>query len=328
MNIRFSAALTGAWLLCLAIAAPAIPTLPAPAQTPAAHQTTKTTHKAKTATAKTRRKVADAASMTSTSKVAKAGSTPTSATLAKKAPPAKEWWYHPHKDHTPSGAPEDVNITKYRVCYLGDISRKVVYLTIDEGSEFGYTVRILDTLKAAGVHVTFFVTRYYMKSAPELVKRMIAEGHTIGNHSATHPENLGSKTDQRIKDEILQTAQYYKGLTGQEMPALFRPPCGVCDDRTLTIITGLGWRPVFWSMAYQDYIPEKQKGAQYAADYVKRYYHPGAIIILHPFASNTEALGTIIKELKDAGYEFGSLLDMQGKPTPAAQGQATKVAQK
>lgn len=323
MNISFPAVLTGAWLLCLALTAPAIPTAPAPTQTPAVHRTAITTHKTKTTTVKARRKVAGAAATTSTSasRIAKTGSAQTSATLAKKAVPAKEWWYHPHKDHTPSGAPEDVNITKYHACYLGDTSRKVVYLTIDEGSEFGYTVRILDTLKAAGVHATFFVTRYYMKSAPELVKRMIAEGHTIGNHSATHPENLGAKTDQRIKDEILQTAQYYKGLTGQEMPMLFRPPCGVCDDRTLTITTELGWRPVFWSMAYQDYIPEKQKGAQYATDYVKRYYHPGAIIILHPFASNTAAMGTIIKELKDAGYEFGSLVEMQGKA-------ATKVAAK
>lgn len=307
MHKTLSAALSCALLIAVVIASPV-----APAAIPILHSPAQTAHTTKTA--KTR-------------VATKKASGQTSATLAKKAAPAAatEWWFHPRKDHTPSGAPDRIDLAKYHICYLGDTTRKVVYLTFDEGSEFGYTIKILDTLKEAGVHATFFVTRYYMKEKPELVKRMIAEGHTIGNHSTTHPENLGSKTDQRIKDEVLLAAQYYKGLTGQEMPTLFRPPCGACDEHTLGIIAGLGWRPVFWSMAYQDYDLNKQKGAKFAAEFVNKYYHPGAVILLHPFPSNAEALGTIIKELKAAGYEFGSLLDVKGAP---AKTETTKIAQK
>lgn len=224
-------------------------------------------------------------------------------------PQDKEWWYHPHRDHTPSGAPEDVDVKKNGVRFLGDTQRKVVYLTFDEGSEAGYTKKILDELKANGIHATFFVTRFYMKEAPDLLKRMLAEGHTIANHSATHPEHLVRKTDSQIQQEILLTAQYYKQLTGREMVPLFRPPCGACDERILRLAAGLGYRNVFWSMAYEDWTP-KQKSAKFAAQFVMKYYHPGAIILLHPFASNTEGLGSIIKELKGAGYQFGSLAEL------------------
>jgi peptidoglycan-N-acetylmuramic acid deacetylase len=223
----------------------------------------------------------------------------------------KEWWYHPHKDHSPSGAPEDIAFQKYHGYFLGDTKGKVVYLTFDEGSEAGFTKKILDTLKDNNIHATFFVTRFYMKEAPDLVKRMLAEGHTVGNHSATHPD-LSRRSDSQVKDEILLPAQYFKQLTGKDMPQLFRPPMGECDERILKLTDSLGWRSIFWSMAYVDYITNKQKGSKFAVNYVMKYHHPGAIILLHPFASNAQALGEIIKDLKAQGYQFGNLMDMKG----------------
>lgn len=223
-------------------------------------------------------------------------------------PADKEWWYRPHKDHTPSGAPNDVDFNKYNVRYLGDTSRKVVYLTFDAGYETGFLPSILDTLKANGVHASFFITRYYMKEAPQTVKRMLVEGHAIGNHTATHPAHLLKLPDARIQSEITDAAAYYKQLTGQEMMHLWRPPMGEYDDRMFKLAAGLGWKTVFWSMAYVDY--EKQRGNKYAEQYVEKYYHPGAIILLHPFQSNAVALGGIIKELKAAGYEFGRISDL------------------
>lgn len=231
--------------------------------------------------------------------------------------PVKEWWFRPHKDHTPSGGPTDIPWRRHRISFLGDASRKVVYLTFDAGYDTGHLGHILDALKAEKVQANFFVTRYFMKESPAMLRRMVAEGHTIGNHTATHPTGLSAKGEQRIKDEILWTAEYYKKLTGREMPLLFRPPSGECDDRILNVADQLGWRTVFWSMAYADWLP-KQKGAQFAVDHVAKYSHPGAIILLHPFASNSEALGTIIGKLKREGYAFGSLAELKDEPVGPA----------
>lgn len=223
--------------------------------------------------------------------------------------PVKEWWFRPRKDHKPSGGPTDIAWRGRRISFLGDASRKVVYLTFDAGYEMGYTGRILDALKAEGVPATFFVTRFFMKQAPGMLRRMADEGHTVGNHSATHPTALASKGEQRIKDEITLNAEYYEKVTGRAMPRFFRPPCGECDERILNVADALGWRTVFWSMAYADWLPE-QKGAQYAVDHVMQYSHPGAIILLHPYASNSEALTTIIQKLKAEGYAFASLTEL------------------
>ncbi|MGE5397352.1 MAG: delta-lactam-biosynthetic de-N-acetylase [Chitinophagales bacterium] len=211
-------------------------------------------------------------------------------------------------NHASPGIPEDARIIfNYNGLYLGDSSQNKVYLTFDEGYENGYTSRILDSLAANKVAAAFFVTRSYIEKNPEIIKRMVREGHQVCNHTATHP-SLPSSTDEQIKNEIDTTAQAFHDLTGSEMSRYLRPPSGEYSDRVLYTIQKAGYKTVFWSMAYRDWEVDKQPGAEYAYNYVMTHIHPGAIILLHAVSSsNTEALDRIIKDLKSSGYSFARL---------------------
>lgn len=219
----------------------------------------------------------------------------------------KSWWFSRNTTKTPPSAQMDINISQYDAYYLGDVSRKVIYLTFDEGYENGCTSQILDTLKANDVPAAFFVTKSYIESEPELVKRMVNEGHVVGNHSVTHP-NLTTLTDEQIAEEINGCAEYFKEVTGQDMPPFFRPPEGVYSIRTLEKTQDLGYKTIFWSFAYRDWVTDDQPGKEAAFNNIINYSHNGCIMLLHAVSqSNTEALDSAIKELKAQGYTFESL---------------------
>ncbi len=201
-------------------------------------------------------------------------------------------------------------IEQYNGIAMGNNESKYVYLTFDEGYEAGYTSRILDTLKENDVKATFFITAHYANSQPDLVKRMIDEGHIIGNHTVNH-YSMPDLTDEKIKSEIqdLHTAIYNK--TGYEMKYL-RPPMGEYSERTLKTIQSLGYTTVMWSFAYDDWDEKKQCRVDYAKEKILGNVHNGAVILLHGNSKdNTEVLDYCIKEIKKMGYEFKSLDEFQ-----------------
>ena len=211
------------------------------------------------------------------------------------------WYVLRKSDHstpgTGAGMAELVN--KYGGFYLGD-------LTFDEGYEYGYTPKILDILRDNNVKAAFFITLPYLNKNPELVERMVNEGHIVGNHTVSHP-SLPEVDNQKVIDEIEGLNKAFRERTGLDMRYL-RPPKGEFSERTLKISSDLGYRNVFWSSAYDDWDVNKQKGADYAYKMVMDNVHNGNVILLHAVSqSNTEALDRIIKDLKAQGYRFGTL---------------------
>ena len=140
---------------------------------------------------------------------------------------------------------------------MGNNEDKYVYLTFDEGYEAGYTAKILDILKQNNVTGAFFITGHYLNSQPDLVERMINEGHIVGNHTVNH-HSMPDLTDDELKEEIttLHTAVYEK--FGYEMTYL-RPPMGELSERTLSITKSLGYTTVMWSFAYDDWDTSNQR---------------------------------------------------------------------
>lgn len=185
---------------------------------------------------------------------------------------------------------------------------KVVYLTFDVGYDNGYTGIILDTLKEKNVTAAFFCTVDEMKSDPQSIARMINEGHIVGNHTNTHP-SMDELTRTQMMEEIKGFDDYIRTNFGYSA-MYFRFPKGEYSDSALDLVGSLGYTSVFWSLAYSDWDTSNQKGAQYALDTVISRIHPGAVILLHAVSSdNAEALGDIIDEIRNMGYEFRSLED-------------------
>jgi peptidoglycan-N-acetylmuramic acid deacetylase len=205
-------------------------------------------------------------------------------------------------------------IAKHGAVFLGDTTKKELYLTFDNGYENGYTARILDILREKKVPAAFFVTGHYVKDQPELLKRMVAEGHLIGNHSWSHPD-MTRISDSRIKEELDQVKAAVAQVTGQKEMRFLRPPRGIFSERTLAVSKALGYTNVFWSLAYKDWDTKAQKGWKYAYDSVMAQLHPGAVMLLHSVSrDNAEALGKIIDDARRQGYEFKSLDQLGGKP--------------
>ncbi len=185
---------------------------------------------------------------------------------------------------------------------------KVLYLTFDCGYENGYTEKILDVLKDKKVNAAFFCTLPQVKENPELIKRMISEGHIVGNHSVTHPSFAEISTEQVI-EEIKGMEKYLKENYKYSEP-YFRFPKGEYTENALKTVNYLDYSCVFWSLAYADWDLNSQKGEQFAFDKVVSRLHPGAVILLHSVSpDNANALGRIIDEARSQGYEFLSLRD-------------------
>jgi len=205
------------------------------------------------------------------------------------------------------GAPE--LLKKYNSIYIGDTSRKVIYLTFDEGYENGYTGKILDVLKENKAKAAFFITGPYLKQNQELVRRMVEEGHIVGNHTIHHP-SLPSLDDRQVEEEVLGLDRAFYEKFGKHMKYL-RPPKGEYSERTLAITSKLGYINVFWSFAYDDWYRDKIRGPQYAYDVVMKNLHNGAILLLHAVSKdNADALDKIIKDVKQQGYIIGTLDDI------------------
>ncbi|HNX27918.1 MAG TPA: polysaccharide deacetylase family protein [Syntrophomonadaceae bacterium] len=216
------------------------------------------------------------------------------------------WYFQRNNQHQVPYVAEDIKtrLKANNAFYVLDSPGNQIYLTFDEGYELGYTEQILDTLKANDVKAIFFVTGHYIDSQPELVIRMKQEGHLVGNHTVNHPD-LGIADSATIIAEITGLENKFTLLTGLPMDKYLRPPMGLYSDLSLSVMSGLGYRTVFWSVAFNDWDPNQQPGADYSYQHVMDNIHPGAVILLHAVSqSNAEALDRIIKDLKAAGYIF------------------------
>lgn len=225
----------------------------------------------------------------------------------------RSWWFRRAKDNQPSTTNPDVEeiLGKYDGVFIHKTDQKVLYLTFDEGYENGYTPKILDTLKANNVPAAFFITAPYLKKHSDLVKRMVDEGHIVGNHSVTHPSMPDIKDDKKLEEEILGVERTFYEMFHKNMH-YFRPPRGEYSEKTLAITQSLGYKTVFWSFAYRDWEVDNQKGADYAYETIMNGIHNGAILLLHAVSKdNAESLDKMIKEAKAKGYEFKSLDDIE-----------------
>lgn len=194
---------------------------------------------------------------------------------------------------------------KYDALFIGENSKKI-YLTFDEGYENGYTADILDVLKENQVPAIFFVTYDYVTKEPNLVKRMIDEGHEVENHSVHHL-SMPTLSKDEMRSEIVDLSTYVKENFAYDMH-LFRPPMGEFSEQSLAVAKSLGYQTVFWSFAYQDWNPNKQPSTQSALKKMKERLHPGAIYLLHAVSkTNKECLGEFIKQAKEEGFEFALL---------------------
>ncbi len=200
-------------------------------------------------------------------------------------------------------------LQKYGGMYIGDVSKNIIYLTFDEGYENGYTSKILDALRDNNVKAAFFITGPYLNEHQDLVRRMVEEGHTVGNHTIHHP-SLPEKDDSQIEEEVLGLERAFSEKFGLKMKFL-RPPKGEYSERSLNITSKLGYCNLFWSFAYDDWHRDKIRGPEYAYKKVISNLHNGGIILLHAVSKdNADALDMIIKGARASGYEFGNVEDL------------------
>jgi len=224
------------------------------------------------------------------------------------------WYFLRNKEHKTPEINNELNFTlsDYDAYYVGS-KEKVIFLTFDEGYENGYTSQILDILKANQVTAAFFATAPYVKGNPDLVKRMVAEGHMVGNHSKTHP-SMPAKTGntEEFKQEITDVAAAYKDIIGKEMPKFFRPPRGEYSEKSLQMTKDLGYQTIFWSFAYQDWLTDNQPDPEPSYERIMQGTHNGEIMLLHAVSStNTQILDKVLKDIKKEGYRFAPLTELE-----------------
>lgn len=202
---------------------------------------------------------------------------------------------------------------KYGAYYADESGDRVIYLTFDNGYEQGHTEDILNVLKKEKIPATFFVTGHYVEEEPALVKRMVDDGHIIGNHSYHHPD-FTTVSKQMMQKELESLEKAVAEVSDQKELKYLRPPRGTFNEQTLEWANELGYVHIFWSLAFKDWITDAQKGWRYAYDQIMEQIHPGAIVLLHTVSSdNAEALEQVIKDLKKEGYAFKSLDDLMLK---------------
>lgn len=199
----------------------------------------------------------------------------------------------------------------YSADFIIPSTEKKIYLTFDEGYEYGCTPSILSTLKEKDVKAVFFVTLPYAKEDPDLIQQIIDDGHILANHSVTHPSaGLPSKSLDEQKQEIMGVHDYIKQNYDYDM-FLFRFPAGKFSEQSLAVVNNCGYRSVFWSFAYLDYDVNNQPNEAESLQKMVDKLHPGAIYLLHAESwTNTNVLGAFIDQARAAGYEFGVYSDL------------------
>ena len=212
-------------------------------------------------------------------------------------------------------------LAQYDALYRRETQEKVLYLTFDAGFENGNTAPILDALKNHGVKATFFLVGNFLETEPDLVRRMAAEGQTIGNHTYSHPDMSQIATEDAFRQELEKNESLYRSITGEEMAKLYRPPQGKYCQSNLQMAQQLGYHTVFWSLAYVDWYQDDQPTKEEAFSKLLPRVHPGAVVLLHSTSSTNGAiLDELLSQWESQGYTFGDLeRDLLGPaPQPSA----------
>lgn len=208
-----------------------------------------------------------------------------------------------------NAAPE--YLKKYNAFFVQDTDEKVMYLTFDAGFENGNTEKILDALKKHGAPACFFLVGNYLETEPELVKRMVEDGHIVGNHTMHHPDMSAIGTRDAFESELCGLEELYTEVTGQEMMKFYRPPQGKYSESNLKMAKELGYTTVFWSLAHVDWYENQQPTREEAFEKLIPRAHPGAIVLLHSTSStNAEILDELLTKWEELGYEFRPLTEL------------------
>lgn len=214
----------------------------------------------------------------------------------------------------PTGNASVEEMKNYNAYYMGDKEKKNIYLTFDCGFENGNTAAILDALKKHNVKATFFVVGHFIESAPDMINRMVAEGHTVGNHTYHHPDMSKISDAASFKKELDETNAAYKEVTGKDMIAYYRPPQGKYSNDNLKQANELGYSTFFWSLAYADWDQNNQPSKETAMDKLTTRIHPGAVVLLHNTSStNAQILDELLTKWESMGYTYKPLSDMINK---------------
>ena len=208
----------------------------------------------------------------------------------------------------PIGTAGQDQLKAYDAAYLGDTSQKVIYLTFDAGYENGSTEKILDILKAHEVPAAFFLVGNYIEKNADLVRRMVEEGHIVANHTMHHYDMSKLSDKDTFSKELTDLEALFKETTGKEMPKYYRPPQGIYSEENLKMARELGYKTVFWSLAYVDWNNDAQPSREQAFAKLLPRIHNGAVVLLHSTSqTNAEILDELLTKWKDEGYRFASV---------------------
>ncbi len=214
----------------------------------------------------------------------------------------------PTEGQSPVGNATVEELAQYNAYYLGDTSRKVIYLTFDCGYENGYTDSILDTLKKHNAPAAFFVVGNMIESAPDLIRRMVAEGHIVGNHTYHHPDMSSISEQSAFQKELESLEALFQETTGQTMSKYYRPPQGKYNVENLRQAKALGYKTILWSLAYVDWFVDDQPTPEQAYSKLLPRIHDGAIVLLHSTSrTNAEILDELLTKWEEMGFSFASL---------------------
>ena len=204
-------------------------------------------------------------------------------------------------------------LKKYDAAYIGDTTQMVLYLTFDAGYENGCTEKILDTLKKHEVTAAFFLVGNYIEKNADLVRRMVEEGHTVGNHTMHHYDMSKISDQAAFAKELQDLENLYKETTGQQMQKYYRPPQGIYSEENLKMAQELGYKTVFWSLAYVDWNNDSQPTKEQAFEKLLPRTHSGAVVLLHSTSqTNAEILDELLTKWKEEGYRFGTVEELFG----------------
>lgn len=208
----------------------------------------------------------------------------------------------------PAGAAQ---LQQFDAFYLGDTSKKVIYLTFDAGYENGSTEKILDALKKHNVKAAFFLVGNYLEQNADLVRRMAQEGHIVGNHTMHHPDMSKITDPAAFRKELADLESLYREITGGEMPKYYRPPQGIYSEENLRMAKEMGYKTVFWSLAYVDWNNDAQPTAEQAYAKLLPRIHNGAVVLLHSTSkTNADIMDDLLTKWEQMGYTFGSLSEL------------------
>lgn len=208
----------------------------------------------------------------------------------------------------PTGNATAAELKENDAYYVGGKEEKVIYLTFDCGYENGNTEPILKALKKHKAKGTFFVVGHFLETSPDLVKQMLTDGHTVGNHTFHHPDMSSIATKESFQKELEDNAALFQQITGKEMSPYYRPPQGKYSAVNLKMAKELGYHTFFWSLAYVDWYEDRQPSHEEAFEKLTGRIHPGAIVLLHSTSkTNGEILDELLTKWEAMGYTFQPL---------------------